>query len=362
MDRSFAAPATAPRRRSRTPAGAGRSRWGARARAARRAPAGAWRALAQRRRLRTTLICAIVALPLLGGGWLWLRHSSLVAVEHVTITGVHGPQAREIETALRDAAKGESTLAASSQQLQAAIRRFPAVAAVHAIPSFPHGMRIEVTQQPAVAALLVGGTRTAVSRDGLVLGTALLSASLPTVADDVAPGPGSRVRNVLVRDALTVLGAAPHQLAPLAQKAYFGPRGLTVEMRNGLLVYFGDDTRPHAKWLALASVLADEGSAGATYVDVRLPGRPAAGFPPGAAPAQPETEATAESRQGKSESTVAALAAGLAAANPEAKRQRAEEVAKNEEEAAAKKGAIEGGSEHEASASEGGEGGAEPSG
>ena len=48
-------------------------------------------------------------------------------------------------------------------------------------------------------------------------------------------------------------------------------------MRDGLLVYFGDDARPHAKWLALARVLADPSSDGSRYVDVRLPERPAAG-------------------------------------------------------------------------------------
>ncbi len=67
-----------------------------------------------------------------------------------------------------------------------------------------------------------------------------------------------------------------------------GRAGLTVAMRDGLLVYFGDASRPHAKWLALAAVLADSSSAGADYVDVRLPERPAAGFPPGRAPSTPK--------------------------------------------------------------------------
>ncbi len=36
-----------------------------------------------------------------------------------------------------------------------------------------------------------------------------------------------------------------------------GPQGVTVAMHNGLLVYFGNAARPHAKWLSLARVLAD---------------------------------------------------------------------------------------------------------
>jgi cell division protein FtsQ len=321
MDRSFAARSSAGRRRSTRSSSilpdALVSRWGALSGAGRPQLRAAFHAIRSRRRLRIAAICMVVALPLLGGGWLWLRHSSLVAVEHVRISGVHGPEARAIETSLRDAAKGMSTLDPQPATLQAAVARFPAISAVRALPSFPHGMRIEVTQLPAVAALLVGGTRTALAADGTVLGTSLLSSSLPTVADDVAPGVGSRLSNPLVRQALELLGAAPPALDHLAAKAYFGPRGLMVQMRDGLVVYFGDARRPHAKWLSLASVLAEKSSAGAIYVDVRLPGRPAAGFPTGAGPSYPEAEATGETLQGKSESAVSALAAGLAAANPE---------------------------------------------
>ncbi len=80
-------------------------------------------------------------------------------------------------------------------------------------------------------------------------------------------------------------------------------------MRSGLLAYFGDASRPHAKWLSLARVLADSSCAGASYVDVRLPERPAAGFPPGVAP--PASAGSQTEQANSAESTVAALAAGL---------------------------------------------------
>lgn len=288
MARSFAARPPAGSRRTSSAATPGplAERWRGIRAGASRLPRGTLRALAARRRLRIALICAVVAMPLLGGGWLWLRKSSLVAVEHVKIMGVHGPEAHAIDGALREAAKGMTTLDFKTAALRAAVARFPAVAAVRAVPGFPHSVRIEVTQQQPVAALLVGGTRTAISAGGIVLGTSLMSSSLPTIADDVAPGPGSAVTNTLVLQALSVLGAAPPAFDRAAEKAWFSSRGLTVQMRDGLLVYFGDATRPHAKWLALASVLADKSSEGATYVDVRLPGKPAAGFPPGGGPAR----------------------------------------------------------------------------
>jgi cell division protein FtsQ len=316
-----------------------------------RAPRAAMALLRSHRRIRLALICALVALPLLGGGWLLLRRSALVAVSHIRVAGVHGPQAGAIEAALRHAAAGMSTLEPNVAALRAAVARFPQVGALRASTSFPHGMSIVVDEQPPVAALLVGGVRMAAAGDGVALGNAVEAGSLPTVADDALPAAGTRLRNPLVREALTVLGAAPPAIDRLAAKAYFGARGLTVVMRDGLVVYFGDDQRPHAKWLALARVLADHSSAGAIYVDVRLPGRPAAGFPAGAGPPEAQSEGALESSGSQNPSAVATLAAGLAAATPKGKAE-AEKAAARHSEAAASGGAGEASSSSEGEATE----------
>jgi cell division protein FtsQ len=321
MDRTMAARAPAGRlgsssRRAGTGRGALRPLHGLAARL-RRGIGAIVAALRAHRRARIALLVALVALALLGAGWLWLRHSSFVAVEHVRVAGAHGPQAGAIDRALTEAAKRMSTLDAKPAELNAAVARFPEVSAVRVRTSFPHSMRITVVERPAVAALLVGGTRIAIGADGVALGTAGSTGSLPTVADDIAPASGERARNTLVLQALAVLGAAPAKLDRLVARAYFSPRGLTVAMRSGLLVYFGDASRPRAKWLALAAVLADAGSAGALYVDVRTPERAAEGFSAGSGPHEPEPGSGGEVQIGKGESTVSALAAGLAAATPE---------------------------------------------
>ncbi len=276
----------------------------------------------QRRRLRIALLALVIAVPLLGCGWLWLRQSPFVSVQHVQISGVHGPEAAAVRSALTDAAHGMSTLDVQTGALLTAVAPLRVVREVRAVPRFPHGLRIEVVEQLPVAAVLAGGVRTAVAADGVVLGPALLSGSLPTIPATAELAAGRRVKGADLLGALTVLGAAPAPLARLVERAFMGPHGLTVAMRNGLLVYFGDATRPHAKWLSLADVLADAGSAGAAYVDVRLPSRPAAGFPPGVTP---PTASTAESSgsagaQGGSESPVSALAAGLSSGSGTATR------------------------------------------
>jgi cell division protein FtsQ len=274
----------------------------------------------KRRRTRIALICAVLALPLLGGGWLWLRQSSFVAVEHVRITGTSGPQAGAIEATLTRTAKGMSTLDVSRAALMEALARHPTVSSLRLQASFPHSLEIFVTERPAVAVLVVDGAKTAISAGGVVLGGGLVSSSLPQVGDDVTPAVGERLRNPLVLAALSVMGAAPPVLDGLAKTVYEGPHGLTVLMRNGLQVYFGDASRAHAKWLSLARVLADKSSAGASYVDVRLPERPAAGFPEdGSRTGAEATVAAAPAGHESGESTVSALAAGLSADSPESK-------------------------------------------
>jgi cell division protein FtsQ len=268
--------------------------------------------IARRRRLRTAFLVVLVALPLLAGGWLLLRKSSFVAVEHVRVSGLHGPQARAIETALDGAARGMSTLDVRTGALRAAVASFPVVRTVRAIPSFPHGLRIEVLEQLPVAALTVDGTRTAVAADGVVLGPALLSGALPAIAGYHEALVGARVQGPNVLAAVAVLGAAPMPLRRALARVYTGPDGLTVAFRSGLLAYFGDGARPHAKWLSLARILADPSSAGASYIDVRLPERPAAGFPAGDAPSSDGADSSA-GQSSTPESTVAALAAGLSA-------------------------------------------------
>jgi cell division protein FtsQ len=261
--------------------------------------------------LRTTIVL-LLALPVLGCGWLWLRGSSLVAVEHVHISGVHGPDAIEIRAALEDSARRMTTMDFNAGALRSALASYAIVAGVQVRTSFPHSVSISVSERPPVAALVSAGQRTAVAADGTVLGPALSSISLPTVSGSVEPAPGARLGEPAALAAVTVLGAAPAPLARNVARVYEGPEGLTVAMRSGLLVYFGNDTRPHAKWLSLARVLVSPSSAGALYIDVRLPERPASGFSPSSGSTAGSSTSGAPLQTGTSEPTAAALAASLA--------------------------------------------------
>jgi cell division protein FtsQ len=252
----------------------------------------------RRPRPRTVLI-VVALVVLLGGAWLWLRDSSLVSVHRVTVTGANGPDAPQIRSALVAAGRNMTTLDVHMDQLRTAVAPYPIVKDVRVSTQFPHGLKIRVIEQIPVGAISVGGRTIAVAGDGTLLHDVVPSASLPMIPLRVAPG-GPRLSDPAARAAVEVLGAAPYQLlARVSQVTTVAPHGLVAELRSGPSIYFGDATRLAAKWVAATAVLADSGSAGALYIDVTDPERPAAGAHQGSA------SATGGSASGAGSSTAA---------------------------------------------------------
>jgi cell division protein FtsQ len=223
---------------------------------------------------RAVAACAGV-LVVLAGGWLWLRDSSLVAVRHVDVSGLSGSEAPRVRAALEAAARDMTTLHVRPGQLQTAVEPFPAIRSVEAHADFPHRLRVVVHEHVAVGAVTAGAEHVPVAADGTVLrGTS--SGGLPIVAVGGASG-GDTVSDRGTRRAIALLAAAPAALRAKVQRVYNGPRGLTAPLTDGPVLYFGGADRLRAKWMAATRVLADRSSAGDTYLDLRLPERPAAG-------------------------------------------------------------------------------------
>jgi cell division protein FtsQ len=229
-----------------------------------------------RLRPRVLIILALVLLLLLGA-WLWVRDSSLVAVNRVAVTGASGPDAAQVRHALRLAARNMTTLDVHMDQLNTAVAPFPVVKGLRVTTQFPHGMKIQVIEQIPVAAVVVDGRRIAVAGDGTLLHDLMAPPNLAIVPLRVAPG-GTRLTDHDALAAVHMLAGAPYQLlARVSQVTQTTEHGLVATVRNGPSVYFGDGSGIDAKWTALAAVLADPSSAGAVYVDVSDPDRPAAG-------------------------------------------------------------------------------------
>ena len=176
---------------------------------------------------RAAAACACV-LALLGGGWLWLRDSRLVAVDQVSVTGRSGSEAPRVRAALEGAARDMTTLHVRPDQLQTAVEPFPAIRAVDAQADFPHGLRIVVHEHVAVAALAAGSDRVPVAADGTLLRGSSTS-GLPVVAV-AAPPPATRSATERALRAVALLAAAPPELRAKVSRVYAGPRGLTAPL------------------------------------------------------------------------------------------------------------------------------------
>lgn len=216
------------------------------------------------------------AAALLGGAWLWLRDSSLVAIRSVAVTGVSGRDAGAIRAALSAAARRMTTLDLQRSRLRAAVAAYPQVIGLRVSAEFPHSVRIMVLERVPVGVLTAGGHAVVVDSDGQLL-PGWSERGLPRIPlralpprHQVTPGHGlAEVR---------LLAAAPWQLIEqIADVTQRRGRGLIVTLRHGPIVYFGNSAQAPAKWAALVAVLASPGAAGAGYIDVADPEHPATG-------------------------------------------------------------------------------------
>jgi cell division protein FtsQ len=224
---------------------------------------------------RFAALAALIA-ALAVGGWLWLRDSSLVQVTHIQISGTTTSESQRVTQALDTAARGMTTLHVRQGALKDAVAPYSSVETVRVRTDFPHRMTIQVVERRPVAALAIGDRRIPVTGGGMVLRGIVADRDLPTVRLSKAVT-GERVTDRAVLGALEVARAAPAPLLHAAQEVGVQPRGVVVQLKNGPDLVFGNGEDAAAKWTAAARVLAEPSAAGATYLDLRVPGRVAAG-------------------------------------------------------------------------------------
>ena len=225
--------------------------------------------------IKLLLVVAAIA-ALLVAGYVWFRDSSFVRVRDVTVTGATSSEAARVKEALEIAARGQSTLHVRPDALKAATGQYSSVADLRISTDFPHGMTIQVVERRPVAALEVGDEELAATGDGMILRGVVADGDLPVIHMDAAPA-GERVTNRNTRTALAIAAAAPPELRSRIDHLWTGPKGMMLALVDGPDLIFGDAVEADRKWLSAARVLADPSAAGATYLDVRIPERVAAG-------------------------------------------------------------------------------------
>jgi cell division protein FtsQ len=231
---------------------------------------------AGRRWLLRLLVGVLVLAALLTGAFFWVRQSSLVAVQRVSVTGVSGPDASAIRQVLVRTAERMTTMEIDRRRLRAVVSQYSFVRSLHVSVQLPHSATIAVFEQVPVGVF----DGTTVSAHGTLLrGVSATSRPLPTITSSSSTegGTGDTIAGTARAD-VYLLAAAPYPIiAKLATAGWKPGRGLAVTLRGGPVIYFGDDTQLAAKWRSVIRVLADPSSAGASYIDVTDPNRPAAG-------------------------------------------------------------------------------------
>jgi cell division protein FtsQ len=226
---------------------------------------------------RWLLVAAAICLLLAGVYRLWLRDSSLVGVDSVTVTGLTTADAERVRTALTTAGRTMTTLHVDREALDRAVAGYPVVRGLEVTTDFPHGLRVRVIEHHPVAIAVSDAGRLPVAADGTLLRGLPVEGRLATVDVDGALGT-DRLQDPGARAAAAAAGAAPDALrSRIDEVDRRSGDGLVVELRDGPELIFGNAGRLRAKWAAAARVLADLEARGATYVDLRIPGRPAAG-------------------------------------------------------------------------------------
>jgi cell division protein FtsQ len=227
-----------------------------------------------RRRLAALAVLAVV---LAAAYTFWLRDSSLVRVEKVTVTGLGRADVARVHDKLAAAARDMTTLHVDPAALRRAVADEPIVQSLSVETDFPHGLRITIVQNRPVAMLVAGGREVAVAPDGTLLEGAKVSGSLPIVRLGALPGNG-HLPDGPARERVFVAAAAPPRLLTRVESISIQHgRGAVAQLSDGPVIIFGRPIALRRKWRAAAAVLAQRSSQGATFIDVRMPERPVAG-------------------------------------------------------------------------------------
>ncbi len=171
-----------------------------------------------------------------------------------------------------------TTLHVREDVLRRAVAGFPSVAGLRVQTDLPHGMTIEVIERHPVAALVAGDQRLAVSADGPLLRDVQDTIGLPSIAQAALPAgltatgpPHPRRAGGGERRARGADQARPSGIV-------FRPKGLTVQLARRAAADLRRRLRRRPpSGPARPASWPTRPPQGATYLDLREPGRVSAG-------------------------------------------------------------------------------------
>jgi cell division septal protein FtsQ len=255
-------------------------------------------ARARGRRRRSGLLLGAGMLLALALLW-WLANGPLLAVTGVSVRGYDRPDRAALIAAIDDAASGGTVVSPPAGRIRSTAAAFPWVASVAVQRDWPRGVTVDVVMaRPAAVAAVPGGEPALVSDAGRVLGPAPEAAGLGWLRLTRAPPAAGYALPAADRAGLAFLAAAqPAVAARVRQLGADASGALSARIDGGPELRLGRPERMEAKARALALVLAQVPPgeiAEASYIDLRIPKRPAIGGLAVEAPAEDETANASE--------------------------------------------------------------------
>jgi cell division protein FtsQ len=219
----------------------------------------------------------VVGLALISAVGLWVTNSPLFEMRSLSVNGnQHLSDARVAR--LAGLSRTTNVLWLRTGATARRIERDPWVLRAEVSRTLPGAITISIEERRAVA--VVEGRRSTlllVSGDGMILGRASRKSRLPVIR---VPGAtetvGSRISGSPAE--LIVARTLPATLRGRVKRVARTSRGsLTLILRDGVSVLYGDASDAGAKARAVASLLswAHQRGIRADYIDVRAPGAPA---------------------------------------------------------------------------------------
>jgi cell division protein FtsQ len=228
------------------------------------------------RRSRTGRLAPIVlGLAVIGAAGWWVTNSPLFDMHRLEVTGNSHLSDDEVARLAR-LSRTTNVVWLKNRTVAGRIERDPWVLRARVSRTLPGTISVSIHERKAVAALEGRGRSVAVAADGTILGPVSAKARLPVIELPGAPTVlGSRIAGMPPQ--LLVARALPASLRRRVARIIQAGSSLTLILRDGVTVRYGDASEAGAKARALVSLLewADDRGIRPDYIDVQAPAAPA---------------------------------------------------------------------------------------
>lgn len=204
-------------------------------------------------------------------GTQWILHQSIFRVQHVRIVGLHHETSNAV-LAASGLSSHPTMLSVSDAEMKAKLSAFTWINSVKVAKHWPNTVVVTVHESVAVAVAYTNKhVLEYVDKNGRALGLAPINENLPTL-DYLVPKKSTWPYLTIGRGAAYVASQLPRAFSSQVSLVKEDSSGtVTLKMTTPLTFILGPATNLHAKFVAIASVIAHSTLVPGDVVDVTVP-------------------------------------------------------------------------------------------